>query len=132
MMIMIQVLQKAYLKLRAESTFGVSFPVTTRVLENMIRLSEAKAKLELRTEVTEQDAEDVVTLLMDSTREAFTTELGVVDMSRKGGTSISKQVGSFTLNILPIILVMIISIIICHQYTINTEYVILCTGESCL
>jgi DNA replicative helicase MCM subunit Mcm2 (Cdc46/Mcm family) len=33
-----------------------STPLTTRLLESMIRLSEARAKVELRDVVTEQDA----------------------------------------------------------------------------
>ena len=52
------------------------------------------AKIHLRELVTEQDAEDAVTLLIDATREAFTSDQGVVafELGKKGGTSISKQV----------------------------------------
>ena len=44
-----QILQKTYLKLRSENNLG--FPITTRVLENFIRLCQARAKLELREQV---------------------------------------------------------------------------------
>lgn len=44
--------------------------------------------------MSEGDAEDVVTLLLDSTRDAYTNDVGAVEVGRKGGTSISKQVSS--------------------------------------
>jgi DNA helicase MCM8 len=43
-----KVLQKFYLRMRSESTLGLTIPVTTRHLESLIRLSQARAKLELR------------------------------------------------------------------------------------
>jgi DNA helicase MCM8 len=50
------VLQEFYLELRNTHRNLDSTPLTTRLLESMIRLSEARAKVELRDVVTEQDA----------------------------------------------------------------------------
>jgi DNA helicase MCM8 len=58
-----QAIQEFYLQLRhnnANQDGGT--PVTTRQLESLIRLAEARAKIELRTSVTRQDAEDVIEL----------------------------------------------------------------------
>jgi DNA helicase MCM8 len=87
-----KVLQRLYLTLRSQQSLGKSIPVTTRHLESLIRLSQARAKIELRDEVTEDDAKDVVQLLQESLLDAFTTETGEIDLKRKGGMSIAKQV----------------------------------------
>lgn len=87
-----KILQKLYLTLRAQAKLGQTIPVTTRHLESLIRLSQARAKLELREEVTESDANDVVQLLQESLLDAFTNETGQVDFSRKGGISTTKLV----------------------------------------
>jgi DNA helicase MCM8 len=47
-----KVLQKMYLTMRSEASLGNSMPVTTRHLESLIRLSQARARLELREEVS--------------------------------------------------------------------------------
>ena len=47
-LIVLQVLQRLYLTMRAESSLGNSIPVTTRHLESLIRLSQARARLDLR------------------------------------------------------------------------------------
>ena len=51
-----KILQKLYLTMRAQSSLGDSIPVTTRHLESLIRLSQARARVELREEVTENGA----------------------------------------------------------------------------
>ncbi|KAH8044271.1 hypothetical protein JL721_12911 [Aureococcus anophagefferens] len=52
-----------------------------------------RAKLELRANVTEDDARDVVALLRESVRDACTTPTGAVDFSRAvGGMSASRAV----------------------------------------
>ena len=38
-------------------------PITTRQLESLIRLTEARARLELREHATRQDAEDVIEIV---------------------------------------------------------------------
>lgn len=51
-------LKHYYLELRGASAADPgSLPVTARQLESLVRLSEARARLELREEVTREDAE---------------------------------------------------------------------------
>jgi DNA helicase MCM8 len=61
------VLRSFYHQLREDHKTADSTPVTTRQLESMIRLSEARAKAELREVVTVQDAEDVVEIIKVTT-----------------------------------------------------------------
>ena len=85
-------LQKLYLTMRAQAKLGDSIPVTTRHLESLIRLSQARARMDLRDSVTADDAQDVIDLLQESLLDAFTNETGQVDLSRKGGGGLTKQV----------------------------------------
>ena len=55
-----------YLQLRARSSSGDALPVTTRTLESLVRLPEARARAELREAATAADAEDVVELMRES------------------------------------------------------------------
>jgi DNA helicase MCM8 len=101
-----KILQKMYLTMRATSVFqsdsssssksgGGGLPVTTRHLESMIRLCQARARMELRMEVTEKDAKDIIQLLQESLLDIFTTETGQIDIIGKGKSggimSLSKQ-----------------------------------------
>ncbi|KAK5581664.1 hypothetical protein RB653_001701 [Dictyostelium firmibasis] len=83
----IKVIQKFYLELRSKSTNSDSMPVTTRQLESLIRLAEARAKLELRETVTEQDAIDIVEIMRDSLLDTFEDEHGNIDFRRATGMS---------------------------------------------
>ncbi len=47
-----KVLQRLYLTMRAQASSGQSIPVTTRHLESLIRLAQARARVDLREEVT--------------------------------------------------------------------------------
>ncbi len=67
-------------------------PITTRQLESMIRLAEARAKCELRESVTAADAMDVVDIMKESLFDIFSDEFGHVDFRRSRGLSKSKQV----------------------------------------
>lgn len=58
-----KILQAFYLDLRKKYRSVDSTPITTRQLESMVRLAEARARLELREKVTEQDAQDVVDIM---------------------------------------------------------------------
>ena len=78
-------LQKLYLTMRSQAKLGNSIPVTTRHLESLIRLSQARARMELRDIVTGEDAQDVIDLLHESLLDAFTNEVGEVEVGRKGG-----------------------------------------------
>lgn len=59
-------------------------PITTRQLEALIRLSQARAKACLRELVLEEDARDVVELLKYSNIQVHTDEFGNVDKTRAG------------------------------------------------
>ncbi|KAN0025797.1 hypothetical protein ACTFIU_000060 [Dictyostelium citrinum] len=83
----IKVIQNFYLELRSKSTSSDSMPVTTRQLESLIRLAEARAKLELRETVTEQDAIDIVEIMRDSLLDTFEDEHGNIDFRRATGMS---------------------------------------------
>ncbi len=85
-------LQKLYLTMRAQARLGNSIPVTTRHLESLIRLSQARARMDLRHTVTADDAQDVIDLLHESLLDAFTNESGQVELGRKGGGAVTKQV----------------------------------------
>jgi len=76
------VLQTFYLELRAQHQTADSTPITTRQLESMVRLTEARAKLELREEAGEQDALDVVEIMKSSMVDTFSDQIGVLDFSR--------------------------------------------------
>ncbi|KAL6060948.1 DNA replication licensing factor mcm8 [Balamuthia mandrillaris] len=79
------VLQDFYLSLRAKHKGTEGAPITTRQLESLIRLSEARAKLELRDEVTEQDAKDVVELMKGSLFDLLEDGLATIDLRGVGG-----------------------------------------------
>ena len=65
------VLKEFYIALRENSTNNNNtLPITSRALDSMIRLSQAIAKLELRTIVSRDDACDVVKLIQESIFEA--------------------------------------------------------------
>lgn len=51
-----EILQKFYLQLRDHNTSADGTPITARQLESLVRLAEARARLELRDEITTQDA----------------------------------------------------------------------------
>eukprot|EP01083_Nonionella_stella_P120737 362060_1 len=89
------ILQAFYLNLRAQHQSADSTPITTRQLESMIRLAEARAKLELREEVTAEDANDVVEVMKESMYDTFSDEFGSVDFRRAKGLSKAKQKKAF-------------------------------------
>jgi DNA helicase MCM8 len=67
-------------------------PITTRQLESIIRLSEARARSELRNTVKKSDAIDVIQMMRMSLWDAFQTTNGNVDFSRSQmGTGSSRQ-----------------------------------------
>lgn len=68
-----------------------SVPITTRQLEALIRLSQARAKACLREFVLVDDALDVVELLKKSVEQVHTDEYGMVDRSRAGARGQSNR-----------------------------------------
>jgi DNA replicative helicase MCM subunit Mcm2 (Cdc46/Mcm family) len=67
-------------------------PITTRQLEALIRLCQARAKACLRDFVLKEDALDVVELMTYSVEQVHTNEIGSIDVLRggAGGTSHKK------------------------------------------
>lgn len=70
-------------------------PVTTRQLESLKRLAQARARAELRTIVRAQDARDVIEMMQCSMFDVYSDERGVLDFSRVGGTSRANDVRRF-------------------------------------
>ena len=84
-------LQDFYLTLRKNYKSADHTPVTTRQLESLIRLAEARAKVELREVVSGQDAQDVVDIMQESLQSIMDDDLGFVDFRKVTGMSKSKQ-----------------------------------------
>lgn len=58
----------------------------------MIRLSEARARCELRDEVTASDARDIIQIMKSALWDSFETDGGTLEFSRSQlGTGASKQ-----------------------------------------
>ncbi|XP_044482160.1 probable DNA helicase MCM8 [Mangifera indica] len=90
-----EILQKFYLQLRDHNTSADSTPITARQLESLVRLAEARAKLDLREEITAQDAMDVVEIMKESLYDKYVDEHGFVDFGRSGGMSQQKEAKRF-------------------------------------
>jgi DNA helicase MCM8 len=86
-----QILQEFYMSLREKHQSSDTTPITTRQLESLVRLAQARAKLELREIVTDEDAWDVVEIMKESLYDVLTDEYGQVDFRRNTGTSIKKE-----------------------------------------
>ncbi|XP_013194205.2 DNA helicase MCM8 [Amyelois transitella] len=86
-------LQNFYLDLRhnhQNSCDGT--PITTRQLEACIRLAQARARVDLRENVTEQDANDVISLVKHSLMDTFSDEFGNIQLSRSiNGSGVSSR-----------------------------------------
>lgn len=80
------VLKDYYMKLRYPSTSSAAdtVPITTRQLEALIRLCQARAKACLRDFVLEEDALDVVELMGLSNEQVHSDETGALDRTRGG------------------------------------------------
>ncbi|GAB2226932.1 hypothetical protein Droror1_Dr00008731 [Drosera rotundifolia] len=85
------ILQNFYLKLRDRNTSADGTPITARQLESLVRLAEARARLDLREQITKQDALDVVEIMKESLFDKYLDEHGVVDFGRSGGMSQEKE-----------------------------------------
>ncbi|CAB4057059.1 MCM8 [Lepeophtheirus salmonis] len=67
-------------------------PITLRQLESMIRLTEARAKLELREKANREDAEDVIEIMKSSMVDVYKDQNGVLDFSRsQNGSGMSNR-----------------------------------------
>ncbi|XP_065617152.1 probable DNA helicase MCM8 isoform X1 [Quercus suber] len=90
-----EILQKFYLQLRDRNTSADGTPITARQLESLVRLAEARARLDLREEITAQDAMDVVEIMKESLYDKYVDEHGFVDFGRSGGMSQQKEAKRF-------------------------------------
>ncbi|KAF8395011.1 hypothetical protein HHK36_018950 [Tetracentron sinense] len=90
-----EILQKFYLRLRDHNTSADGTPITARQLESLVRLAEARARLDLREEITVQDALEVVEIMKESLYDKYVDEHGFVDFGRSGGMSQQKEAKRF-------------------------------------
>ncbi|XP_037128633.1 DNA helicase MCM8 [Syngnathus acus] len=77
-----QTLQDFYLSLRFQSQAADTTPITTRQLESLIRLTEARARLDLSETATKSHAEDVVEIMKHSMVDTYSDGLGNLDFER--------------------------------------------------
>ena len=85
-----EILQTFYLELRSRAPADGT-PVTARQLESLVRLAEARARLELRTEVTANDAKDAVEVIKASLIDALSDQHGRSRFNRAGGKSTKRS-----------------------------------------
>ncbi|KAE8704586.1 putative DNA helicase MCM8 [Hibiscus syriacus] len=90
-----EILQNFYLQLRDRSTSGDDTPITARQLESLVRLAQARAQVELREEITAQDAKDAVEIMKESLYDKYVDEHGFVDFGRSGGMNQQKEAKRF-------------------------------------
>eukprot|EP00049_Salpingoeca_infusionum_P023208 m.10918 g.10918 ORF g.10918 m.10918 type:complete len:726 (+) comp5632_c0_seq2:200-2377(+) len=85
-------LKEFYLQLRQQHQSAESTPITTRQLESLIRLAEARARAELREEVSARDAADVIEIMRNSLFDTYCDEFGRPDIQRSQfGSGMSKK-----------------------------------------
>lgn len=90
------VLKDYYMELRYPSdgrrrNRNDTVPITTRQLEALIRLCQARAKACLRDFCLKEDALDVVELMSRSVEQVHTDESGLLDATRGGAGGVSKR-----------------------------------------
>lgn len=92
-----RVLKDYYLELRraSKSQAADTTPVTTRQLESMVRLSEARARAVMRTIVTASDAKDVVEIMRKCMISEMLDASGTIDFGRASGMSRSSEAKKF-------------------------------------
>ncbi|EIE22418.1 MCM-domain-containing protein [Coccomyxa subellipsoidea C-169] len=83
-----QVLKEFYLELRRKAVVSEGgLPITTRQLESLVRLAEARARADLRQEVTRADAEDVVDIMSGCLLDKLLDDTGLLDFRNTGSKS---------------------------------------------
>jgi replicative DNA helicase Mcm len=79
----LEVIENFYVDLRKSAEGGAAVPITARQLESLVRLSEARARMALRSKVTKEDAQASVRLMEDSLRMvALDRVTGKIDIDR--------------------------------------------------
>lgn len=90
-----EVLQNFYLDLRQQHHSADSTPITTRQLESLIRLTQARARLEMREKASHQDAKDVVEIMKYSLLDTSSDDFGNLDFQRsQHGSGMSSRAQS--------------------------------------
>ncbi|KAJ7321481.1 DNA replication licensing factor mcm8 [Desmophyllum pertusum] len=90
-----ELLQSFYLDLRRQHHSADSIPITTRQLESLIRLTQARARLEMREKASQQDAQDVVEIMKYSLLDTFSDDFGNLDFQRsQHGSGMSSRAQS--------------------------------------
>lgn len=84
-----KVLLDFYVTLRKDHSSKDGVPITTRQLESLCRLSEARAKMELNPFVLEHHARDIVELMKEAIFDAVSDGFGGLDFGRQSGVGIS-------------------------------------------
>jgi len=77
------------LKLRRQAAGkgAAGAPITARQLESLARLTQARARVDLRNVATGADAEDAISVMRASLRDVLEDEAGMIDLRRAGGMS---------------------------------------------
>ena len=88
-------LKEFYLKLRRQAAGkgAAGAPITARQLESLARLTQARARVDLRNVATGADAEDAISVMRASLRDVLEDEAGMIDLRRAGGMSKQVRVG---------------------------------------
>lgn len=89
----ITLLRDFYLELRGVQQGDNSIPVTTRQVEAMIRLTQARARSELCPEATALHASDVISIVRHSMIDVFSTDVGTIQLQRNVNGSGMSQTG---------------------------------------
>ncbi len=86
-------IENFYVNLRKSAEGGAApVPITARQLESLVRLSEARAKMALRTKVTREDAQAAIRLMEESLRMvALDRVTGKIDIDRVVSTMSASQ-----------------------------------------
>lgn len=77
-----QELKNFYAEMRTTRSGIDSVPVTTRQLEALIRLTQARARIELASEATVEHARDVLAILRYTMIDVLSTDRGTLEMKR--------------------------------------------------
>eukprot|EP00917_Polyrhabdina_sp_WS-2016_P024320 GHVP01052707.1.p1 GENE.GHVP01052707.1~~GHVP01052707.1.p1 ORF type:complete len:739 (-),score=125.56 GHVP01052707.1:50-2266(-) len=77
------IIKESFLRMRSKRKYGSLLPVTIRQLESLIRLAEARAKMDLRSEISEQDALDVVELIESCYEDSFIQGIETEESGKK-------------------------------------------------
>ncbi|KAG6580586.1 putative DNA helicase MCM8, partial [Cucurbita argyrosperma subsp. sororia] len=74
-----------------QATAAVSTHVTARQLKSLVRLAEARARVDLREKITVQDTMDVVEIIKESLYDKYADEHGVLAFGRSGGNESTER-----------------------------------------